>query len=433
MGKYRTISVYEHSWLTVGQHHNDILFETRHLDMLSQYLTLDPNCGFFQLYHKRVKFRNYVGVIKVGDLSIEVLPKSDQHIEDFGVWRKVLLEMLSISLQVNAKTTSKANIELRRHSILETYIWHFLQETESIFREGLVKQYRTDEGNQLALRGKLQIHQQVTRNLVHAERFFVAHQVYDRNNIFNAILQQTLQCILTLEVSDDIIGSCKDLLLFFPECKPVNVTEKVFQRLAYGRKTERYKNAIELARVILLNYHPDLKGGRNNILAIMFDMNQLWESYIYYSLKRSARFFNIPVVVKGQCKRVFWRHPEHYDLRLKPDIILRSENESNSKVVVIDAKWKYRSDTSIVDVRQMYAYGKYFLSDEVYLLYPGRLTEGSVLIRQGTFYKPGSIKQLSLEKCGLIFTDILKDGKLNKELGKDILESCFDIFPATVI
>ena len=182
----------------------------------------------------------------------------------------------------------------------------------------------------------------------------------------------------------------------------------------------------------MLNYHSDLKGGQNNILAIMFDMNQLWESYIYYSLKRSARFFNIPVVVEGQCKRVFWRHPEHYDLRLKPDIILRSENESNSKAVVIDTKWKYRSDTSIADVRQMYAYGRYFQSDEVFLLYPGRLSGNSVEIKPGTFYKPGEVKVLSQIKCGLIFTDIIKDGKLNKELGKDILERCFDIFPATV-
>lgn len=422
MAQSRTISVYEHNWLTIGQHYGEAQFEGRHLELLSQYLTLNPGCGFYQLYHKRVKFSNYVGVIKVGDLSIEVLPKSDNQSEDEKTWRNVLLQMLSVSLQVNAKTTTQSNIELRRHTVLETYIWHFLRETESVFRKGLVKQYRTDEGNQLALRGKLQIHKQITHNLIHNERFYVAHQVYDRNNVYNAILEQTLRCILSLEVSPDIIGICKDLLLFFPECKSINVSEKLFQRLTYGRKTERYKNAIELARVILLNYHPDLKGGRNNILAIMFDMNQLWENYIYYILKRSTRHFGRDLIVEAQRRRSFWRHPDNYDLRLKPDLVLQFPD--SSKTIVVDTKWKYKSDTSIEDVRQMYAYGHYFGADEVFLLYPGRLNgNGSTDIRRGVFYSPGSGKDFSNDYCGIIIADILRNGCLNLGLGMEILSA----------
>ena len=89
---------------------------------------------------------------------------------------------------------------------------------------------------------------------------------------------------MSLGLSADINNRFLFLLEFFPECKSVKVSEKLFQRLVYSRKTERYRQAIELARIILLNYHPDLKGGSYNILAIMLDMNHLWESYIYYVL-----------------------------------------------------------------------------------------------------------------------------------------------------
>ncbi|HNU62307.1 MAG: hypothetical protein M0R67_00860 [Candidatus Cloacimonas sp.] len=43
---------------------------------------------------------------------------------------------------------------------------------------------------------------------------------------------------------------------------------------------------MDIARLLLCNYHPDLKSDRNNVLTLMFDMNLLWESFIYHSIRK---------------------------------------------------------------------------------------------------------------------------------------------------
>jgi hypothetical protein len=58
-----TICVYEYSWLIVGRTYNDIEFTPNHKDLLAQYLTMNPGCGYYTVYYDRVRFCNYVGVI----------------------------------------------------------------------------------------------------------------------------------------------------------------------------------------------------------------------------------------------------------------------------------------------------------------------------------------------------------------------------------
>jgi 5-methylcytosine-specific restriction enzyme subunit McrC len=419
------ISVFEHGWLVVGQSYNGVLFEEKHLKLLAQYLTLNPKACFYTLYYNRVRFTQYVGIIRVGELTIEVLPKTDKHQNDQVLWQNVLLQMLAISLQVESKVTTAANISIKKRTVLEAYLQMFLDQVDKLLHEGLVKKYRQNNSNQTALKGKLKIHQHITKNLVHAERFYVQHQVYDRDNIYNAILQETLKSILALNVSYSASQHCSTLLLHFPKCTSLAISEKLFQRISYDRKTERYRTAIELARIILLNYHPDIKGGSNNILAIMFDMNLLWENYVYYILKRSLPSLGYEVSVQPQQKMLYWQHADNWNLRLKPDLVLKKGSGDNEEVVIIDSKWKFQSDTSIEDIRQMDAYGNYFKASKTFLLYPDKIEGGDkVISKQGSFYRPGT-KELSSKSCGLLFVDLLKDNELNKEIGEEIIEKCF--------
>lgn len=422
----KTIHIFEYGWLKVGDTFDDgkIEFKQSHFLALCRYLTNNPKAGYFTLYLNRIRFCNYVGVIMVDDLIIEVLPKTDRHDASPKLWQRVLLDMLSISLQVQAKTTTHADIHVRQHSVLEAYLQLFLEETEILLHQGLVKKYRTNISNQNALKGKLLVHQQVTKNLVHRERFYVSHQVYDRNNVYNAILKQTLNCIGSIHASDSIDKSADKLLLDFPECEPIKASTKLFERLIYDRKTERYKTAVELAKIILLNYHPDLKGGANNILAIMFDMNVLWETYVYKMIKKasSGDDKNTPCnVLPQQQRRRFWQHPDRWTLHLKPDIVV----EKTGTTYILDTKWKYQKDTSMEDVRQMYAYGNYWEAKKRYLMYPDNI-EKEVKKEDGLFYDTRTKELSKDDKCGLMFVNLLnEENSLNKKIGTRILEELF--------
>lgn len=421
MQNNKTILVYEYGWLEVGQYYGEekkVLFTQTHYLLLAQYLTQNSGCQYYTVFLNKIRFCNYVGVIKVKDLSIEILPKTDRHTANEKQWQHVLLEMLTISLQVKAKTTTHADIHVRHHSVLETYLQLFLEETQRLLHDGLVKKYRQNISNQNALKGKLLLHQHVTKNLVHAERFYVSHQVYDRDNIYNSILEETLYCINAINASVSINKTTGKLLLDFPECKPIKISECLFQKLVYDRKTERYKNAIELARIILLNYHPDLKGGNNNILAIMFDMNLLWETYIYKMMATASYKWPVKCEVSPQESRCFWQHPNKWTLHLKPDIVV----SYSKKKYILDTKWKYQKDTTTEDVRQMYAYGNYWEASKRYLLYPDKVIK-QVEKLDGKFYDVKTKQVTEDDLCGLMFIDLLDaDNKLNKNIGNRILE-----------
>lgn len=415
----KQVFVFEYGVLEVGKTYNGNEFEQSQFDTLAKYLTVNPKCQFYSLYHKRVKFSSYVGVIQIGNITIEVLPKTDKHDQDVSLWQSILVKMLVISLDVESKTTNNAHINIKKHSVLETYMQLFLNEVQNILHDGLVKKYRFEEGNRPALKGKLLIAQHAVKNIVHAERFYVSHSIYDRNNIYNGILKEALDCISSINVSENINSQCNSILSQFPECARLQITERIFKKLSYDRKTDRYRKAIDLAKIILLNYHPDIKGGRNNVLAIMFDMNQLWENYVYWILRRSSRTLGDTISVEKQKRTLFWKHPSLFNIGLIPDIILKIEGQT----IVLDTKWKYKADTSIEDIRQMYAYGHYFDSSRRYLIYPDNLIERKVLIDKGRFYTPLTNQLSEKEECGLMFVDLIDGLNLNTLIGSEILSA----------
>lgn len=406
--------VYEHKSLCVN---DALMYRGEKVGVFSQeyfdkFTDLPPSI-FFDVMHKKIRFCEFVGVIKIGDLTIEVLPKSDKHeIEEFtgqAIWQKVLIDMLKIALDLSVEITTHADINLSNHSVLDAYLHLFLSEVQKLCHQGLVKKYRRDQNNQYALKGKLLMQQHITKNMVHAERFYVEHTVYDRNNIYNSILLKALRCIAALNKQGSLSNACGAILLDFPECADVKVSEKLFQRLHYDRKTERYKKAIELARIILLNYHPDISGGNNNILAIMFDMNRLWEAYICAMLRKAG--YNVFL----QSKTAFWQSKTGKKRDLKPDLVIKKGDNS----FVLDTKWKYNSEVSTQDLRQMFAYSHYFDSKQTYLVYPDKLQpDNPVKIDDGIFCAPNEGR-----RCGLMFIDLLKNNALNVDISKEITKN----------
>jgi 5-methylcytosine-specific restriction enzyme subunit McrC len=156
----------------------------------------------------------------------------------------------------------------------------------------------------------------------------------------------------------------------------LKINESTFDRIVFNRKTQSYKKAIELSRLILLQYHPDLSNGRNHVLALMFDMNKLWEEFVLASLRKTK----LPdITLSSQVPKFFWKPNIGNRSSIKPDIII---NQNKPDCVVLDTKWKNlnKYNPSPEDLRQMYVYLDYYKAKKVALVYPGssdKVTAGS--------------------------------------------------------
>lgn len=139
--------------------------------------------------------------------------------------------------------------------------------------------------------------------------------------------------------------------------------------------------------------------GNDIAFALLFDMNLLFESYVFDYLKKNGNFENI----KSQDKT----HHLAYEngsgrFGLKPDIVI------DSGKIVVDTKWKILSEektqngVSQADMYQMYAYGtKYQDCEELYLVYPKSDLETGSCYR---FFEDSNKQKLELR---VLFFDLL--------------------------
>jgi len=402
------IQVFEHSFLSIGEKG----FETHHFVALSKLNSLHEY-QYFDLKHNGVVFKQFVGVIQVDNLTIEILPKTDRYeSEDKDSktkWRDVLLEMLKVTRKLKIQQVGQANVSRQSIHLLDIYFEWFLSEVQLLIQQGLIKQYYKETSNVKALKGKLEFAGHIQKNLVHKERFYTTHQVYDKDHLIHQILGQALDIIAHLSKGTYLYSKCKTVQLNFPEVKESRANESTFSKVPKSRKTAPYETALSIARMIILNYAPNISSGSEKMLALLFDMNNLWEEYVLVRIKQAAQGTGIEV--HGQNSKSFWN-----GIKIRPDIVLEKDNKV---ALIIDTKWKNIDDStpSTHDLRQMYVYNEYWKSTRSLLLYPSNSNS------LNDFRSFVQIKEDLNHQCGLGRISILNnEGKLDESIGKHLVD-----------
>lgn len=369
---------------------------------------------YFSLVHNGVKFNEYVGVIQIGNTQIEVLPKADKNRNE-SQWRNVLIGMLRASGLFTINAPTSGDLRVRPNSILDLYFELFIREVEYLIHHGLSKRYRINEGNLSSYKGQVLFSKHISQNLVHQERVYSKHTVFDIHHSLHEIIFKTLKLVSRLNTSPVLQSRIGTLMLNFPEMADIIVSERIFERISLNRNTRHYQTALDISRLLLLNYHPDIVRGKNNVLALMFDMNLLWERFVYSSLQKELKQMIPSVNISAQVVKYFWKPESGYRTRVIPDIKLTLEN---GRTYILDTKWKNLSGVkpSTEDLRQLYVYHEYFEASKVAIIFPGE----SQFMVKGKYISPKKDQEWDKE-CSLIPVDVEDDVlKWKKSLSRQI-------------
>lgn len=390
--KRNHIKVYEHQRLKVGADYDGVIFTD---EIFQQFIRFfGKGVPYFTLLRSGIQFNEYVGAIQIGNTLVEVLPKADKKANDSNKdeWQNALINMMRAVHGFEVKAPSESSLTLKNNSVLDLYFELFLLEVERLLHKGLAKKYRKSEGNLTALKGSLVFSRQISKNLVHKERFYTKHTTYDTEHLLHIILYKTILLLKRINTNAKLLNRINSLVLNFPEMPNQKITAATFEKVALNRKTEGYSKALSIAKLLLLNYHPDLSKGNKHVLALMFDMNNLWEQFVLVSLKKSKVF-----KVIGQNSKGFWKPKNGRTRSIRPDIKISNEEG----VYILDTKWKnVHKKPSIGDIRQMYAYHHYFNAVKVALFFPGDHD-----YTQGNFMKVSNTEIHADQECGLMFVD----------------------------
>lgn len=411
MSIHKTIAIFEHQQLHVGEQS----FKQRHLDALLK-LNEYHDGNYFEPIAKGIKFNQYVGVIQVDGLTIEIYPKADKD-DDDNKWKGVLIKMLKACGRLKAESSGAAHVKRQHLNLLEVYFELYLREVEALVRKGVIKKYRKQTHNTKALKGKLEFAGHIRHNTVHKERFYTTHQVYDSNHLLHQVLYKALIIVDQFTMGKRLNDLSKRVLLNFPKVDNKTITAQQLNSITLNRKSSSYSESLELARLIILNYSPDISSGKEKMLSLLFDMNVLWEEYILKQLQKAC--YGSDIAVSGQESKSFWGSNS-----LKPDVVLRKGRQT----FIIDTKWKRpnKSSASVNDLRQMYAYCRFWDAEKALLLYPGEQSENkfrSYLTDDYSKDEDSNHNEID-HQCKMGFVSVLASHKneLDPMIGQKILE-----------
>ena len=414
------LDVFEYGRLII----DDVLFTKEHWKSFVKLNEANQN-AYFDILYNGIRFKQFVGVIQVDGLIVHIHPKADKDDSD-EKWKDVLLQMLKATGRLKAQSIGDAQLKKQHLNLLEVYFEYFLREVEQLIHRGLIKKYRRETSNVKSLKGKLDFAGNIRYNLVHKERFYTAHQVYDVNHTLHQLLNLALSIIDQFSKGTKIADFCKRIVMSFPEVDPISVNSQLLSSIKLDRKSAPYERAFELAKLIILNYSPDINHGNQKMIALLFDMNELWEEYVLVQLKREVNNENSPFykqfTIQGQTRKYIWNSNF-----IQPDIEIVST--STNETFIIDTKWKRPGySASVEDLRQIYTYARFWDAKTVMLLYPG----DEVQNRRGTFQTddysqnsvPSEVQQIEhVGKMGFISVfDSIKESTLSVNLGEKVLE-----------
>lgn len=410
-GKKRVISRYEHDVVRSPREISQPQFAA----LARYHESTQSKC--FSLGYNSIKLNQYVGVIQVGDTVIEVLPKIDRtpDYDGYPRWRRTLLEMLEVCHKITPRDVGSAHQTTRHHSLLDIILDRYLGLVSILLQQGMVRRYIDNECNVSALKGRILFSQHLSRNLIRPDRWYTHHTIYDRNHQLHGMLKRAVE-IAYESGSSHVRHRARLIAQEFADYDSFTPTQKYMGRLRFNRKTERYRGAVDMAWLIIRSYTPDFFAGGNPVIALMFDMNRLYEETVYHLLATYCRRYRNSVDVSFKNGTEFWQ-----SMRLQPDIILKS----GSTTVVIDTKWKRPSKDlpSANDLRQVFTYNLYYGSNQAVLLYPGNTDR---LGRDGTFRPTVTIPE-HVHSCQVRFATLNDtDGHLSSEFAPALLS---DLIP----
>lgn len=414
-----SIRVFEYEKLTLNPDYRGRFLLPNELKKLYEFNDKNGN-KFFTGIRDGIKFKSFVGVIQIGGLTIEILPKTDNNKSndaEYQHWHGALLNMLKVCKFISVSSVSEASLKRKHNSILDLYFELYLNEVEKLLHQGLIKNYRKHSGNVSALKGRIEFSKNIQKNLIHQERFYTNHQVYDADHLVNQILFEGIKVLKNLTSNPIIIERVARVSALFPELKSIKVEASHFSRIKDSRKTASYGKALQIARMILLNYSPDIRTGQENMLTLLFDMNKLWEEYIYRMLLRSS---DKSIKIKGQGRQKFWENR-----LIKPDLVITKTIGEEKETYVIDTKWKMLNTKSPKpsddDLKQMFTYNMYWNAKKSMLLYPNSRTASEQF---GNYWKGRDESELN--QCKVGFINVLNDqNHLDFGIGDRILRKLF--------
>ncbi len=358
-----------------------------------------------------VQATQYVGVIRLGRETIQVLPKIYKHGEEaVSEAARNLLHLLALAADIPIKEHALSSLLRREADWFEILTRLFASHLSEAWQRSRVRGYVPCEDDASPfLRGKWRMAAQMRRP-EQRHRFSITYDEFTPDNPLNRVLRFVVERLWTLTRDSDnrrtltLLRSQMDDVTLLPVVAAFDASPTLLTRLH-----PEYVPLLTLARLFLDGGSLQLSGGDRETFAFVFDMNRLFESFVFGFLRRH-RASILPSSL-AECSLLpqsqgIARHLARCDdravFRLEPDLALRSPD--GTFPLLLDTKYKSLSPTtsrtagiSPADMYQMHAYARRYACPRILLLYPQTAGMASPLRLRFDLEGGGTIEAATLD------------------------------------
>jgi 5-methylcytosine-specific restriction enzyme subunit McrC len=366
--------------------------ELTELQAIPAKLTIQPDRGRYVVTPQSI-----VGAATTSRLHVVIEPK-------LAIDRVFFLLGYSRKLRFAAPTTLAA-----REGIVEPFVTMFLDALQRALRRGLPMSYVSREEALPTVRGRVRFAEQLRRRYDLPLPVEVGYDDHTVDTEANRLVKAALRRIERLRLRNTHLRRrTAEALTSFDGVDDVRFDPRQLPTFTYTRLDERYRPVLELAALLVRNTSVELHPGAASTSSILFDMNDVFEDFVWAAIGDELRGILPPNYRWRQEKSVAL--DEGSRVRPKPDLSLW---HGSTCVFVGDAKYKETEQGEIGDIYQLLAYCSATGLDEGLLLYAEkpsgpslhRIVRGGPRLRVETVDVTTPLEELR-ERCHLLALEI---------------------------
>jgi 5-methylcytosine-specific restriction enzyme subunit McrC len=271
-------------------------------------LAITPSAGQPGVYD--LTAGSYVGVVKLDGCTITIHPK-------------LAIDRLLFLLAYGMNPRDWRNIASRfeqRESLLESIVPGFVYQVRQALRRGVLQGYRVHEEALSTVRGRVRFSDQIRRRYGIAPPVEVRYDEFTEDVLENRLIKTALHRLTRLSIRAAWVRrSLREFDLALERVSLVEFAPNHLPDVGYTRLNERYRPAVELARLILRATSFDLAPGRVGASTFLIDMNGVFEHFVVVALREALRGAGGTLVQGGSgMRRLTLDRAER--INLQPDV-----------------------------------------------------------------------------------------------------------------
>lgn len=339
------------------------------LEKLHNYLECQKLTSALKVTHNGIETSSWVGVIKYKNTHLQILPKLICNNEDKENILKNLIFMLSYTKKLDIKTSNEARLSTAKNPFIEILIREYTKSLFECLKRLTPKKYVREEDNLNYLKGKIKFTENIRYNRSNQAKFYCEYDEFSENNLLNQLFLFVSTCLYNISNDSYNKKTLKFIMNYYSDIQFLRFDIFKAEKIKLSRNQELFRKPFNLAKMFVERTSVDLSKNKLENITLIWDMNKLFEEFIFEIMKKSQNEWGWEFVAqKGKrllCGDTNKKRNTFVDIYCK--------RRSDGYSIIIDTKYKKlqsSDDFSNADVFQVSSYCLLHGAKHAILLYP---------------------------------------------------------------